>query len=568
MTLFSGAWRRAATGLLLPCLLAALPLAAAHAQTQTPAPAGRADALPALGDAGDMTPLEERKLGDLIVRDLYSDPTYMDDPILSVYVNGIWRRLLAAAEVRGNLTSELAQRYAWRLLLVRDREINSFAMPGGYIGVNLGMIGTVESHDELAAVLAHESSHIMQRHIARMIARQSREQPLLLAAMAAGLLAGIHNPQVGAAVVAGGQATAVSRQLHFSRNMEREADRIGYGVFVQAGFDPWGFVSMFEKLQAAERINDNGDWPFLRDHPLTAERIADMQERQRSLQGRPKPAPDWEALLMAARARVLARPGVDVLRGWARMPESAEFAKQPPEKRAAALYAAALAQAGLHDLPKAQTLAGQLAGLTADHPKAARQVQLLQAELALRAGQPARALQLLPAASNAAAAHPAADGSLEISDADSAPGTGTASSAAAGDGAQDPARVSFAGRAVLLLRAEAQLQTGQAAQFKAASSDLQAWVSVHPEDALAWQRLAQVDGAQGLALRALRAEGEARMADLDYAGAMDRWRAAQDYSRRHQSSADDLIQASIVNVRLRAAQEALKRQQKEEKKMG
>jgi predicted Zn-dependent protease len=566
LTFLGSAWRRRVAVRLLPCLLAALPLMAVQAQTPAPSAASRAEALPALGDAGDMTPLDERKLGDLMVRDLYSDPTYMDDPVLGEYVDGIWRRLLAGAQARGNLTPELAQRYAWRFLLLRDREINAFAMPGGYMGLNLGLLGAVDSHDELAAVLAHEMSHIMQRHIARMIARQSREQPLLLAAMAAGLLASIHSPQVGAAVVAGGQATAAARELSFSRDMEREADRVGYGVFVQAGFEPWGFVSMFEKLQAAARINDNGDWPLLRSHPLTTERIADAQERQRSLQGRPKPAPDWEALLMAARARVLARPGVDVLRDWTRMPEATGFAKQPPEKRAAALYAAALAQAVLHDLPKAQSLAAQLAGLTAGDAKAARQTRLLQAELALRAGQPVRALQLLPAAETADTVRPAAGGSLEISDADSVPGTGAAGSAVAGADTEDPARISFVGRAVLLLRAEAELAIGQAAQLKSAASDLQTWVSTHPEDALAWQRLAQIDQAQGLALRALRAEGEARMANLDYAGAIDRWRAAQDYSRRHQSSADDLIQASIVNVRLRAAQEALKRQRETEKK--
>jgi predicted Zn-dependent protease len=397
--------RQAVIWALLPCLCAA----PAYAQRPPANPSGRSDALPALGDAGDMTPLEERRLGDLVGRDLYSDPAYMDDPIIGEYVDGIWRRLLAGAQARGELTPELAARYAWRHVLMRDREINAFAMPGGYMGLNLGLIGAVESRDELAAVLAHEMSHIMQRHIARMIATQGREMPLLLAAMVAGMLAGARNPQVGSAVLAGGQAAMAARQLGFSRDMERESDRIGYSVFAQAGFQPWGFVSMFEKLQDAARLTDNGDWPFLRTHPLTTERIADAQERQRSLEGRPKPVPDQEALLMAARARVLAQPGVDVLRQWARIPETPEFGRQPPEKRAAALYAAALAQAASRDFPKAQSLAGQLAGLMGGDARAARQVRLLQAELALQAGQPARALQLLPAGSDVRA-----DASAEI----------------------------------------------------------------------------------------------------------------------------------------------------------
>jgi predicted Zn-dependent protease len=170
---------------------------------------------------------------------------------------------------------------------------------------------------------------------------------------------------------------------------------------------------------------------------------------------------------------------------------------------------------------------------------------------------------LLSADEKATAKRATAGAILEISDTDNGDNAG----ATASNGSEDPARVSFAGRAALLLRTKAQLQLGQTAPIKAAASDLQAWVSDHPDDALAWQRLAQTDRAQGLELRALRAEGEAHMVNLDYAGALDRWRAAQDYSRQHQSNADDLIQASIVNVRLRAAQQALKRQQKEEKEM-
>lgn len=578
--------RWAAALALLLCLLAAMALTTAHAQTQTLPSTSSADVLPSLGDAGDMTPLAERQLGDLIVRDLFRDPTFMDDPIISEYADGIWRRLLAGAQQRGTLTPELAGRYAWRILLMRDREVNAFAMPGGYMGLNLGLIGIVDSRDELAAVLAHEMSHIMQRHIARMIGRQNREQPLMLAAMAAAILAGIHNPEVGVAALAGGQAAAISRELSFSRDMEREADRVGYSVFVQAGFNPWGFVSMFEKFQAASRINDNGDWPFLRDHPLTTERIADMQERVHQLQQQPKPAPDWEALLIAARARVLARPGVDMLRMWAHAPEATDFASLPPPKRAAVLYAAALSYAQLDDPAKAQALAAQLSTLVTGNAQAVHQARLLQADLALRAGQPERALQWLtnshatdatqlsPHTANTtttattahAANQPKAAGTTRIelgsaSDLDS-------NAQAERNNPTDPIHFSLAGRAERLLRATAQIKTGQSASIKIAAASLQAWVSDHPQDALAWQTLAQADQALGYALRALRADGEAQMANLDYAAAIDRWRAAQDYARQHQITADDLIEASIVEVRLKAARDAQKRQKEEEKKWG
>ena len=515
--------RRHATGWLALALLASQ----ARAQGDVAAPVGRSG-LPSLGDAGAMTTLEERKLGDAIIRELYRDPDYIDDPIVGEYVDGIWRRLLAGARARGELPAELDERYAWQVLLGRDRSINAFALPGGYFGLHLGLVGAVASRDELASVLAHELVHITQRHIPRLLSAQDRQAPLLLAAMVLGAIAASKNPQAGAALAVGGQAAVIQQQLNFSRDMEREADRIGYGILAQAGFDGQGFVSMFEKLQGASRINDNGDWPYLRSHPLTTQRIADMQQRQQSL-ARQAPPVDLEAALVAGRARALSRPGVDVLRAWAGEPAQPGFASRPLAQRAGALYAAALAQAQLRDLPKAQALATQLAlAVTGDGP-AAQQARLLQAELALQAGEPAQVLKLLSGAPRPASADVQGQ----------------------------------AGRAALLLRAQALVGTGQATE---AAGALQTWVSDHPRDAGAWQALAQAHGAAGRTLRALRAEGEVPMAHMDYAGAVDRWRAAQDFSRRQPGDNADLIEASIVDTRLRAAQAALKQQQLDEMK--
>ena len=533
-------WRRRATAGAALAALLAVALGAAPATAQQP-PAARG--LPSLGDAGEMTALEERKLGDALIRELYRDPDYIDDPVVGEYVDGLWRALLDGARARGELPPELDERYAWRVLLGRDRSINAFALPGGYFGLHLGLVGVVSSRAELASVLAHELSHITQRHIPRLLGQEKRQTPLMMAALVAGMIAASKNPQAGAALAVGGQAAVIQQQLNFSRDMEREADRIGYGILVQAGFDGQGFVSMFEKLQGATRINDNGDWPYLRSHPLTTQRIGDMQQRAQALprggsQAASAPreaaerggAADLEALLVAARARVLGRPGVDVLRAWAGEPSQPGFADRPLAPRAGALYAAALAQAQLRDLPRAQALATQLALAVAGDARAARQARLLQAELALQAGQPARTLELLGA---------------------------PADRPARADGA------SQAGRAALLLRAQAQTASGQAAQ---AADALQVWVSDHPQDAGAWQALAQAQAAQGQTLRALRAEGEVPMAQLDYAGAVDRWRAAQDFSRRAPGGAADLIEASIVDTRLRQAQALLQQQRQDEQK--
>ena len=517
----AGAARKALTALL--CIAFVLPGGPAQAQTQPSA------ALPSLGDAGQITALEERKLGDAIARELYRDPDYLDDPIIGEYVDGLWRQLLAGARARGELSPELEERFAWEVLLGRDRTINAFALPGGYFGLHTGLVGAVASRDELASVLAHEITHITQRHISRLLGQQSRQAPMMMAAMILGAIAASKNPQAGMALAVGGQAAIIQQQLNFSRDMEREADRIGYGVLGQSGFAPSGFVSMFEKLQAASRINDNGDWPYLRSHPLTTQRIADMQQRQQGPGRAAAPPPDYEALLLAGRARVLGRPGVDVLRAWAAEPTQAGFDSQPLPKRAGALYAAAMAQAQLRDLPKAQALAAQLAQAVAGEARGLHQARLLQADLALQAGQPAKALEWLPASAKT-------------------PGTGPQGQA---------------GRAILLMRAQALTATQRAAE---AAYDLQTWVSDHPRDAGAWQALSQAFVAQGQTLRGLRAQGEVAMAHMDYAGAVDRWRAAQDFSRKQPGSNADLIEASIVDTRLRTAQTALQQQREDELK--
>ena len=135
------------------------------------------------------------------------------------------------------------------------------------------------------------------------------------------------NPGATQALVVGGQALAMQNQLNFSRDMEREADRIGYGLMEPAGFAPQGFVSMFDKLQQANRLNDNGSWPYLRSHPLTTERMADMQSR--TAPGTPaataSTAGATEHAMVAARARVLSNPGVDALRQWIAEPQSTGF---------------------------------------------------------------------------------------------------------------------------------------------------------------------------------------------------------------------------------------------------
>ncbi|MFN4005026.1 MAG: M48 family metalloprotease [Hylemonella sp.] len=480
-------------------------------------PTGRAQQnLPALGDGLELSLAAERKLGDRIARELYRSPDYLDDAVLQAYVQGIWDRLLQAAQQRGELSAEMRQRYAWDVLLGRDATVNAFALPGGYIGVHLGLIAAVENEDELASVLAHELSHVTQRHIARMIGRQNNQAPWLLGAMILGALAAGSNPNAAGALIVGGQAAAVQGQLNFSRDMEREADRVGYGVMTEAGYAGQGFVTMFEKLQQANRHNDTGAFPYLRSHPLTTERIADMQARQQLLPAAPVHTTMLHAML-AARARVLARPEVDHLRAAAGQADAADTATLAAIAQAGVLYGATLAAMQLREYERAQRALLRLRALTQGDAQAAVQWRWLAAELAQARGRPEEVLQLLdglPAAPDALATRP-----------------------------------------TLLLRAAARVDSGQARQ---AAESLQVWLAAHPRDALAWLALARAYAAQGLAVQAIRAEAEAAAARLDYPAARDRLQAAQ--ARIQQGAAIDHIEASIIDSRRREIESLLREQ--------
>jgi len=490
-----------------------------------------------------MSSSEERRLGDRIAREIYRDPDYLDDPVLAEYVQGIWQPLLAAARARGDLSPELAERFAWEIMLGRDRTVNAFALPGGYLGVHLGLIAVVSSRDELASVLGHELSHVTQRHISRLMAKQGQMAPWMIGAMVLGALAASKSVDAGNALIVGGQAVAAQNQLNFSRDMEREADRVGFGVMTQAGFEAQGFVSMFDKLQQASRLNDNGAYPYLRSHPLTTERMADMQARQ--LLAAPPPGPTTltlEHALVAARARVLSNSDVDALRAWQLEADSASLRTLAVPRQAGVWYGAALAASQLRDFAQARLDLQRLRGLVTGDARAARLARLLQAEIALRAGD----------ASGAAAALNA-----------------------------DPTAPTAAGttRPELLLAAQIALQTSPSGQAEASASlnaiaaRLQAWVALQPRDAQAWQLLSSVQSAQHQPLRALRADAEAQVARLDYAAALDRLKAAQAISRQGgkspQSSnsassasqaAADHIDASIIDTRQRQVASMLREQ--------
>ncbi|WP_082585532.1 M48 family metalloprotease [Hydrogenophaga sp. Root209] len=509
-----------------------------------------ASALPGLGGAEGMSISAERRLGDRIARSIYQDPDYLDDPLLVDYLQALWQPLLGSARARGDVPPELAERMAWELMISRERTVNAFALPGGYLGVNLGLLAVTERPEEVASVLAHELSHVSQRHIARLMTREERMAPWMMGAMILGALAAGSNPQVASAAIAGGTAVAAQSQLNFSRDMEREADRVGFGVLSGAGFDGQGFVTMFDKLQQAARLNDDGSFPYLRSHPLSGERIADMRARLPqgpvatapatnpatasspaapaggvglkldlpgfgsggtslpAVAGRPGPSVAVHTL-MSARARVLAENGPDRMRGWLQI-------GQGPNATPGERYAAALSASRLGQRDRALELAQKLRDTVTPDARFVADALMLE-------------LLLSPATTPATPAQTTLLAELR------------------------DRSLGSASRAGVMLGAQAAIASGEPQR---AVGRLQSWVVLQPRDALAWQTLARAYQAQGQSLRAVRAEAEARAAQLDYAGAVDRFRAAQSLPAAQRNA--DSMELAIVDSRRRDVEALLR----------
>lgn len=503
-----------------------------------PGPAER-PALPSLGDGGaESIPVgTERRLGDRIMRDIWRDPAYLDDPVLNDYLRALWEPLYDSASRRGEVGAELGERFAWRTFLVQDPSVNAFALPGGYVGIHLGLIAVTASSDELASVLAHEMSHVTQRHIARSVASSQSRSILAVASLILGVLAASRSADAANALIAGGQAVAMQGQLNYSRDMEREADRIGYGVLTGAGFDPAGMASMFEKLLQASRLNDSQNFPYLRTHPLSTERIGEARSRLGlDLSGRRAPPRSLLHALMQARARVLMDPRALSLQRWQALDATlSRETAAPPAERLAQAYASALASLRLRDWGRAERALPEARRLAAGDAAAQRTVDLLDIELQIARGDPAGA------ATRLAQALAASRGSA---------GTGVEARFAPPEG-----------RVWLFAASEQALLPGAAPEALRPMADrLQTWVAERPEDGPAWALLGRVWERLGEGMRSLRAAAEARAAQADLQGAIDRLKAAQQRGVR-----GDFIEASVVDARLRELQARRQRELADER---
>jgi beta-barrel assembly-enhancing protease len=471
--------------------------------------------LPTLGDDTGMSLGAERRLGDQIGREILSDPDYVADPVLDAYVQSLWQPLVAAAKLRGELPPEMDEAFAWQLFLVRDKSVNAFALPGGYFGVHLGLLALVDTPDELASVLAHELTHVTQRHIARGMSKQNAQSPWLLAGAILAMLVATRSTNantdaVSQGALAASQAAGIQSRLNFSRDMEREADRIGHTLMAPAGYAPAGFVGMFNKLALAARLNDNGSFPYLRSHPLTTERIADMTARTNQDSNQSAKVTLTTASnnalalhrLMAVRARVLADLSVDALKNHV----SKALNTQPLPNGVTDLYAGALAAWQLKDAALAGKLYKQLmaqAPLSDQSPAISQALRWLGADLQLAVG-----LDL--ASSN---------------------------------------------RAEMLYAAQAASRVGAAPEsMDAAISRLKLWLATQPRDAAAWEVLSRLYAAHNQRIRAIMAQAQGASARLDDSAALAQYQAAQSLIRQSPKDQTDAMDAAIVDSKVRELQ--------------
>ena len=349
--------------------------------------------LPSLGgsEREDLSPIMERKLGEQIMRDIRRDRDYLNDAPTLEYLNGFGNSLVAARpEVRGEAG------YDFFFFTVRDPSLNAFALPGGFIGVHSGLILAAQSESELASVLAHEIGHVSQRHIARMLGNQKQDMLIPLAAMVLGALAASKSPDLAMASMMGGQGYAIQRQLNFSRDAEREADRVGLQILGEGGFDTSGMVAFFGRLQNASRNYNDSAPAYLQSHPLTTERIADIQTRIRDQRYRQR-ADSIDFQLIRARVRVLQDLSTQGLRDSAVAFENQLLLKSRVQT-AAAKYGLAMIALRQDDSKKALALLedARTAALKDSAPIAA-----LAIEARMAAGQPAEALKQAQAARSA-----------------------------------------------------------------------------------------------------------------------------------------------------------------------
>ena len=226
--------------------------------------------LPNLGENAAFNIEQEEEIGRKFYRHLLARGLVETHPLLDRYLNDLGARLLSVLDHRVR---------DYRFFIVRDNSINAFALPGGYIGVNVGLILRAQSVHQLASVLAHEIAHVRLRHGIKLMEKAEGVNSAAIATILAGILAG--GGDVSAALIYGGVAGSQQTLVNYTRDFEYEADRLGIELLQGAEFDGQGMVEFFRILGQLSGSSGLQNIEYLRTHPISANRVSETQARLR-----------------------------------------------------------------------------------------------------------------------------------------------------------------------------------------------------------------------------------------------------------------------------------------------
>jgi predicted Zn-dependent protease len=461
-------------------------------------PTPAAPDLPDLGDvaADEFSPLQERKIGEEIMRQIRHDPAWLDDPLVEEYIDRLGRRLVAVSQ---------DPLRPFDFFVLKDPTLNAFALPGGHVGIHTGLILAAESESELAGVLGHEIAHVTQRHIAQIVGKQNQSSMLMLASMLVAVLAANSNSQLGEAAMAAGTAGTLQAQLGYSRDFEREADRVGLQTLEAAGFDVRGMAGFFVRLQRESRLYENKAPAYLRTHPLTTERISDMENRVGAMHYR-QAADSMDFRLVRARLRARLVPAAEALRTFA------AFVDHHPDDPVPR-YGLAVTQLRLGKLDEASRSVEDLRRSLAEPSPF---VELLAAEIALGRHDGQGAARTLEAASR-----------------------------------RFPASMS-----IVYALAEARIAAGASAT---AAESLRRSLAGRGGDIRLWALLARAQAAQGKRTAQHRAQAEVYALQGGYPAALEQLELAR------KADDGDFYELSAVDARLREVREQVREARREQR---
>ncbi len=255
---------------------------------------------------------DEYHIGLQVMRQLRGEGQILEDPEAAEYLQAVGSRIVAQA------TGDSSHRFTF--FFVNDDTINAFALPGGFIGVNYGLVLSTRNEAQLAGVLAHEIAHVTQRHIARRVQSSGRQSIATVAAILAAILIGAATGSGDATMggIAMAQGAALQQQINFTRSNEYEADRIGMSFLAAAGFDPYGMPDFFETMgrRAPLASSRNALPEILQTHPVSTNRIAESRSRAAQFKDL-KPTPETVSyMLTRERLRVLGTPAEENVRRY------------------------------------------------------------------------------------------------------------------------------------------------------------------------------------------------------------------------------------------------------------